>query len=184
MKIFLLYATILLAGSLCMTGCSSSKKAEKSPIKTFVMPCSELKSGDGVLRAWGSGSSDSEISARKKAQVTAAADLAAMLSRTVDATTEEYTAALSDAQQQARSKSLLTDKTKVTVSKTITNASIACDRWTKDEQTGQYTNYIVLEIDGDDYIKLLAEELNKDKNTSIDMELLEKIFMKHIEGNK
>ena len=60
-----------------LAGCVSSAKVEKSPIKTYVMPCSELVSGDGVLRAWASGKSDSEMSARKKAQIAAAADLAA-----------------------------------------------------------------------------------------------------------
>lgn len=144
------------------------------------MPCSELKSGEGVIRAWASGKSDSETSARKKAQVAASADLAATLSRTVNATTEDYTSALSEGQLSAVSKSLLNDKTKVTVNKTITNATIVCDRWTKDEQTGQYTNYMVLEIKGNDYLKLLYEELKNNKDISIDMELLEKLFMKNI----
>lgn len=182
MKTYILFASMLL-GSMCLYSCGSSKKAEKSPIETFVMPCSELKSGDGILRAWGSGKSDSETSARKKAQVTAAADLAAMLSRTVNATTEEYTASLSEGQLPTGTKSFLSDKTQMTVAKTLTNATIACDRWTKDEATGQYTNYIVLEIDGEDYLALLKEELNKKKDVSVDMELLEKLFLKHIENS-
>ena len=82
--------------TLVLTGCSSSKKASKTPIKTFVMPCSDMVSGDGVLRAWASGKSDSEMSARKKAQVSAAAELASMLDRAVKATTEEYTSNLSE----------------------------------------------------------------------------------------
>lgn len=144
------------------------------------MPCSELKSGDGIIRAWASGKSDSETSARKKAQVAAAAELASMLSQTVSATTEEYTASLSEGELSATSKSLLNDKVKITVNKTLTNATIVCDRWTKDEQSGQYTNYMVLEIKGDDYLKLLFEELKKNDKIAVDMNLLEKLFMKHI----
>ena len=56
-----------------MSSCGSSKKVEKSPIKTFVMPCSQLVSSDGVLRAWAVGKSDNENTARKKAQTEAAA---------------------------------------------------------------------------------------------------------------
>ncbi len=183
MKPIILITSIVL-GSISLFSCGSSKKAEKSPINTFVMPCSELKSGNGILRAWGSGKSDSETSARKKAQVTAAADLAAMLSRTVKATTEEYTASLTEGQLPSGTKSFLSDKTQVTVDKTLTNATIACDRWTKDETTGEYTNYIVLEIDGEDYLALLKEELDKNNDVSVDMQLLEKLFLKHIENSK
>ncbi len=179
MRTYIFY-TLALFGIFSLCSCGSSKKIEKSPIKTFVMPCSELKSGDGVIRAWASGKSDSETSARKKAQVAAAAELASLLSQTVNATSEEYTSSLSQGELSTMSKSFLNDKIKVTVNKTLTNARIVCDRWTKDEQTGQYTNYMVLEIKGDDYLKLLFEELRKNDNIAVDMNLLEKLFMKHI----
>ena len=179
MKHYLLFSIILLGG-LFFNSCGSSKSVEKSPIKTFVMPCSELTSSNGVLRAWASGKSDNETTARKKAQVAASADLAAALSKTVEVTTEDYTSALTEGTLKAQSKSFLNDKTKVVVNKTLTNATIACDRWTKDEATGIYTNYIVLQIDGEDYLKLLYEELRKNTSISIDEELLEKLFLKNI----
>lgn len=185
MKYYLLYAVAIIV-AISLNSCGTSKKVEKSPIKTFVMPCSELKSGDGVIRAWASGKSDSETSARKKAQVAAAAELASILSQTVNATTEEYTTSLAEGQLSTASKSFLNDKIRITVNKTLTNATIVCDRWTKDEQTGQYTNYMVLEIKGDDYLKLLYQELKQNSNISVDMSLLEKLFMKNINesGNK
>lgn len=169
----------LFGGMLVFSACGSLKKVEKSPIATYVMPCSECVSGDGVLRAWGSGKSDNETTAHKKAQTVAAAELAAMLSRTVEATTEDYTTALTEG-LSAESKSFLNDKTKIVVNKTLKGAVIACDRWTKDEQTGQYTNYIVMELRGDEYLKLLYAELSKEK-TTVDMELLQRLFMKNIE---
>ena len=81
--------TWIIVAMLTLTlGSCASKKVQKSPIKTFVMPCSQLVSSDGVLRAWAVGKSDNENTARKKAQTEAAAELAAILGRTVEATTE------------------------------------------------------------------------------------------------
>ena len=166
-----------------LVGCGSSKKVqETSPVSTFIMPGSEYVSGNGVLRGWGSGKSDSEASARKKAQMMASAELAAMLSKTVEATVEEYTTVLSEGLSSA-SKSLLQDKTKVTVKKTLVGATIVFDRWTQDEQTGQYTNYIVLELKGAEYLDALYKELGKNNEDSIDKELLQRLFLKSIDEN-
>jgi len=166
-----------------LVGCGSSKKVqETSPVSTFIMPGSEYVSGNGVLRGWGSGKSDSEASARKKAPMMASAELAAMLSKTVEATVEEYTTVLSEGMSSA-SKSLLQDKTKVTVKKTLVGATIVFDRWTQDEQTGQYTNYIVLELKGAEYLDALYKELGKNNEDSIDKELLQRLFLKSIDEN-
>ena len=174
--LFLMCAMVVILSG----GCSSSKK-EKSPIKTFVMPCSEHVSSNGVLRAWASGSSDNESTARKKALASASSELAAMLSKTVQSTTEDYSSALTEG-EGAMSKSFLSEKNKITVEKTISGATIICDRWNKDEN-GQYTNYIVLELKGEEYLKALYEELSK-SNTSVNKDLLEELFMKHINENK
>ena len=181
MKTYLFYA-VLVCGVVCLSGCGSSKKVEKSPIKTFVMPCSELVSGDGVLRAWASGKSDSEMAARKKAQVEASAELAAMLERTVKATTEGYTASLSESEMGA-SKSLLVEKTNIAVKQSLKGAAIVCDRWVKDETSGQYTNYLVMELRGEEYLNTLYAELSKNSNVTVDKELLKELFFKYIEEN-
>lgn len=181
MKKFLFY-TILALGGMNLCSCGSSKKVEKSPIKTFLMPCSELVSGDGVLRAWASGKSDNEMAARKKAQVAASAELAAMLGRTVKATTENYTASLSESGTGA-SKSLLVEKTNVAVNQSLKGAAIVCDRWVKDETSGQYSNYLVMELRGEEYLNILYEELSKNSNVSVDKELLKELFFKYIDEN-
>ena len=90
MKHYVLWGLIVAAFFL-LSSCGSSKKIqEKSPVATFIMPGADLVSGNGVLRGWGSGRSDSEASARKKAQMAASAELAAILAKTVESTTEEY----------------------------------------------------------------------------------------------
>ena len=59
-------------------------------------------------------------------------------------------------------------------------ASSVCDRWVKDDASGQYTNYIVLELRGEEYLKKLYDELSRN-SVSVDKEMLEKVFLKHIE---
>lgn len=169
--LFMLCAIALIALGSCST-------KEKSPIKTFVMPCSEFTASDEALRAWGMGASDNETTARKKALATASAELAAMLTKTVETTTEDYSSALSEA-ENVLSKSFMSEKSKITVEKTISGATIICDRWNKDDN-GQYTNYIVLELKGSDYLKALYEELGKDSDAPIDKELLERLFLENI----
>ncbi len=178
MKKIILFAVCVLAMA-AFSSCRSSK--EKSPIKTFVMPCSEYTKGDGALRAWASGASDNETTARKKALATASAELAAMLSKTIKQTTEDYSSALTEG-ENVLSKSFMNDKVKITVEKSIEGATIICDRWNKDEN-GQYTNYIVLELKGNDYLKALYEELSKNSDVSVDKELLQKLFLENINKN-
>lgn len=181
MKRMIVYTFLL--GSLCLfsTGCSSSRKVvEKTPIDMYVMPCSDLVSGNGVLRAWASGTSDNETVARKKAQTAASAELAAMLEKAVTSTTEDYTTALAEG-LVSESKSFFSEKTKVVVNQTLKGATVVCERWAKDEATGQYTNYIVMELRGADYLKELNEELSKDSIHLVNEELLEELFLKHID---
>lgn len=174
------FCALLTMGIMGLCSCGSSKKVEKSPIKTFVMPCSEMVSGDGALRAWASGKSDSEMSARKKAQITASSELAAILGKTVKVTTEEYITNLSEKDNGA-SKSLLIDKVNVAVEQSLKGAAIVCDRWVKDESTGQYTNYIVMELRGEEYLNVLYEVLDKNGKGAVNKELLKELFFKHIE---
>ena len=181
MRTFLFFV-VFLCETIGLCSCGSSQKVQKSPIKTFVMPCSELVSGDGVLRAWASGKSDSEISARKKAQIAASADLAAMLERTVKATTEDYTANFSE-NEIGMSKSLLVEKTNIAVKQSLKGAAIICDRWVKDEATGQYTNYLVLELRGEEYLNTLYVELSKNHDVSVDKKVLKEMFFKYVEKN-
>ncbi len=175
MKKIILFAMCALA-MLSLNSCRSSK--EKTPVKTYVMPCSEYTNGDGALRAWASGTSDNETTARKKALTSASAELAAMLSKTVQETTEDYSSVLTES-ENVLSKSFMSDKTKITVEKSIAGATIVCDRWNKDDN-GQYTNYIVLELKGSDYLKDLYEELSKNSDVAINKELLEKLFLENI----
>ncbi len=170
--------------ALCMSSCGSSKKVEapKSPISTYEMPCADMISGDGMLRVWAMGRSDNEATARKKARANAAAELGAILSKTVQSTTEDYSAALTEG-MDAASKSYFNEKVKITVNKTVSGAVIVCDQWHKDEQTGLFTNYIVMELSGEEYLKSLYKELGQATTSTINKQLLEELFIKHINSS-
>lgn len=143
------------------------------------MPCSEHVSNDDVLRAWASGTSDNESTARKKALASASAELGAMLSKTIESTTEQYTTALVEG-ENGISKSYLNEKAKIVVETVLSGATIVCDRWNKNNENGQYTNYIVLELKGKDYLDALYKELSKNNSGTLDKELLEKLFIKNV----
>ena len=177
----LLFYTISIAlGAMLFTSCGASKTlAQTSPVETFVMPCSEFKTGDGILRAWASGVSDNQMAARKKAQNAAVAQLAAMLNQVVESTTTDLSTNLTDS-NTGLSKSLMNEAVTIVVKQTLQGATVACDKWAKDDATGQYTNYVVMELRGEAYLEALYSVLEKSGNTSYDRKQLEELFLKHL----
>lgn len=179
--IFLIAALSLLA-----TSCGTSKKTvEQSPVDTYIMPGSEYKSGDGMIRAWGIGKSDNEATARKKARINATSEMAETISRIFESAVETYTTEITDGDISG-SKSAMIEKSRMTVNEMINGAAIIYDRWGKDDKNGQYVNYIVLEIKGDDYMNRFFKKIESKELDSIDRDLLEDLFMKTIEdaGNE
>ena len=175
----ILYYIGIAAVCMLVSSCGASKKLASSPIETFDMPCAEFTSGDGSLRAWASGASDNQMAARKKAQSAAAAQLAAMLKQVVETTTQDYTTVLTEGNSSG-SKSLLNQKISIVVNQALAGATIACEKWNKDEATGQYTNYMVMELRGQDFLEQLYNELTKTDNVKFDRNQLEELFLKHI----
>lgn len=175
----------IIAAVMLMASCGASKKAvEKSPVQTSIMPGAEYLSKDGFIRAWGVGKSDNEASARKKARMNATSELAETISKKFNSVLENYTVDLQES-DSALSKSLFREKSKMVIDQKIKGAQIIYDRWAKDEKTGQYTNYIVLEIKGEDYINSVLEEVKKPdnnrKSSDVDEELLKRLFLEAIE---
>ena len=163
---------------LSLASCGASRKREASPITTYIMPGSEYLSGNGLIRGWGTGTSDSESAARKKARIEASTELASILSQTVNSAIEQYTTALSEG-ISAESKSLLIEKSSIAGDQTLVGATIIYDRFRKDDSTGQYTFYIVLELKGKEYLNELYKELGT--QSDLDKDLLERIFLKTID---
>ena len=177
MKKYTLFIILAIA-AISFSSCSS----KRSPIKTFVMPCSECVKSTDAIRVWASGTSDNETTARKKAMATASAELASVLSKTVNTITEQYTTALNEG-RQGQSKTLFNEKNIIEVNRVINGATIVCDEWTKSEN-GQYTNYIVLELKGNKIVEAIGKEVETARE-SVDKELLNSLFQKNLqETNK
>ena len=177
MKKYTLFIILAIA-AISFSSCSS----KRSPIKTFVMPCSECVKSKDAIRVWASETSDNETTARKKAMATASAELASVLSKTVNTITEQYTTALNEG-RQGQSKTLFNEKNIIEVNRVINGATIVCDEWTKSEN-GQYTNYIVLELKGNKIVEAIGKEVETARE-SVDKELLNSLFQKNLqETNK
>ena len=174
MKKYTLFIILAIA-AISFSSCSS----KRSPIKTFVMPCSECVKSKDAIRVWASGTSDNETTARKKAMATASAELASILSKTVNTITEQYTTALNEG-GQGESKSLFNEKNIIEVKQVISGATIVCDEWTKNEN-GQYTNYIVLELKGNKIVDAISNEVET-TGASANKELLNSLFEKNLQA--
>lgn len=170
------YTLFVLMAIAAFTFCSCG--SQKSPIKTFKMPCSDCVNSNDALRVWATGTSDNESTARKKAMATASAELAAVLSKTVNTITEQYTTELADG-RESESKSLLNEKNLITVKQIVNGATIVCDEWTQSKK--QYTNYIVLELKGSKVIEAITKEAESAGKT-VNKELLNELFLKNIQG--
>lgn len=156
--------------------CSSTKSA-----KTYTTPCSDCLRVEDAVRVWASGTSNNETTARKKAMMSASAELAAVLEKNVETVAEEYTAALNDG-TEGISKSFLNEQCKITVKKTISGANVICDKWVKNEN-GQYTNYIVLELGYKFFIDAIIEEANSKSDSKLNRDLLLELVKKSSKEN-
>lgn len=169
MKKLLLIALAASAVIMIVPGCGTARKTiGKSPVETFPMPGTDYLSGNGLIRAWGIGKSNSESVARKKAKLNASSELASTLESVVSSTLDNYVAALSE-NSTSEYRSLLVGKTSITAQQALSGAVIIYDRWEKDESTGEYTNYIVMELKGEQYINLLYKTLDTDLEFNKDL---------------
>lgn len=162
MKKLLLIALATSVIIMAVPGCGTARKASgTSHVETIAMPGTDYLSRNGLIRAWGIGKSNSESVARKKAKLNASSELASTLESVVSSTIDNYIAAVSE-NSTSEYKSLLVGKTSMTTQKALLGAVIIYDRWEKDETTGEYTNYIVMELKGEQYLDLLYNALKTD----------------------
>lgn len=178
-------AFIILA-AFALASCGTTGKVAQKSVKTYVQPGSDLLDAPNVLRAWAMGSSDSEMTAKKKAMASATAELARMLNSAVSSTIKDYCVSLSDSDASA-SKEFLSQKTEIVIKQLLQGVRPIFDQFEPANSNGMFTNYVVLELSGEDFVKKLVESLNTTKannNPSIDQKLLNDLFLKTINSNK
>ena len=176
---------LMMLAAILLVSCGASKKVAQKPVETYVQPGSELLKARNVLRAWAVGISDSEMTAKKKALVSASSQLAQMLNSAVTTTIEDYCVSLSEG-EMAKSKEYLSQKTTLVSEQVLQGARPIFDQWEPKDAQGMYRNYVVLELSGADFIKQLVEAMNDSQNATvkIDEKLLNELFLKTINEGK
>ena len=174
-------ALVLMAVAFVFTvsSCGSTKEVSSSPVKTFSQPGADLVSGNGLIRGWGMGKADNEAVAHRKALMEASAALARALELTYDSTEKEY---MDDVSQgnSSRSMTILGGKQEARISRVLNGAVIIFDRWAEKTEDGQYTNYIVMELKGEDFLEELYKEAEKN-DVELDKKLLRELLLKQID---
>lgn len=172
---------LIMLASFAIVSCGTARKAHKAEPKdvvTYSQPGSHLLGKKNVLRAWAVGVSDSEMTAKKKAMVSASSQLAQMLEKVVNTTIENYCVSL-DEGEVSKSKQFLSEKTKIVSSQLLTGAVPIFDQWEPKDAEGMYRNYVVVELVGSDFIKKLLEEMNQ-TSVTVDEKLLNELFLNAI----
>ncbi len=162
-----------------VSSCGSTKEVSSSSVKTFSQPGADLVSGNGLIRGWGMGKADNEAVAHRKAQMEASAALSRALEHTFDSTTKEYMDDVSEG-DVSRSMTILEEKMESHISKVLKGAVIIFDRWAEKTENGQYTNYIVMELKGEDFLEELYKEAEKN-DVELDKKLLRELLLKQID---
>ena len=67
---------LMMLAAMLLVSCGASKKVATKPVATYIQPGADLLNAPNVLRAWAMGVSDSEMTAKKKAVVSASSQLA------------------------------------------------------------------------------------------------------------
>lgn len=171
--------------AMLLVSCGASKKVATKPVETYIQPGADLLNTPNVLRAWAMGISDSEMTAKKKAVVSASSQLAQMLNSAVKTTIDDYCVSLSEG-EVAKSKEYLSQKTSLVSEQVLTGARPIFDQWEPKDEKGMYRNYVVLELSGEEFIKKLFEAMNdaQASNVKVDEKLLNELFLKAVNAGK
>lgn len=176
---------LMMLAAMLLVSCGASKKVATKPVETYIQPGADLLNTPNVLRAWAMGISDSEMTAKKKAVVSASSQLAQMLNSAVKTTIDDYCVSLSEG-EVAKSKEYLSQKTSLVSEQVLTGARPIFDQWEPKDEKGMYRNYVVLELSGEEFIKKLFEAMNdaQASNVKVDEKLLNELFLKAINAGK
>lgn len=176
---------LMMLAAMLLVSCGASKKVATKPVATYIQPGADLLNAPNVLRAWAMGVSDSEMTAKKKAVVSASSQLAQMLNSAVKTTIDDYCVSLSEG-EVAKSKEYLSQKTNLVSEQVLTGALPVFDQWEPKDEKGMYRNYVVLELSGEEFIKKLFEAMNdaQASNVKVDEKLLNELFLKAVNAGK
>ena len=165
----LTYSLLVLASAAFVIGCKGKK--EVTPPKgevEVVVPCSgsEYFTTAKVFRANSIGESQDQVASKKKALSNARAELAASISTTVKAVTDNY---LNSREMNNREEveERYEQLNREVVEQQLTGVRTICEKLMRTDQ-GTYKTYIALELSAADLVSAYNEKLSKDERLKID----------------
>ena len=176
----------MMLAAILLVSCGTSRKVAQKPVKTYVQPGHDLLDAPDVLRAWAVGTSDSEMTAKKKAVAAASSELARMLNSVVKTTIEDYCVSLTEG-EVAASKEFLSQKCTIVSEQLLVGVRTIFDQWEPADADGMHKNYVVLELSAEEFIKKLLDSIEQTqgpKKVNIDRQLLNELFIKQVNSGK
>lgn len=176
----------MMLAAILLVSCGTSRKVAQKPVKTYVQPGHDLLDAPDVLRAWAVGTSDSEMTAKKKAVAAASSELARMLNSAVKTTIEDYCVSLTEG-EVAASKEFLSQKCTIVSEQLLVGVRTIFDQWEPADANGMHKNYVVLELSAEEFIKKLLDSIEQTqgpKKVNIDKQLLNELFIKQVNSGK
>lgn len=165
----LTYSLLVLAAAVFAVGCKGKKEAAqpKGEVEVIV-PCSgsEYFTTNKVFRANSIGESSDQVASKKKALSNARAELAASISTTVKAVTDNY---LNSREMNNREEveERYEQLNREVVEQQLTGVRTICEKLMRTEQ-GTYKTYMALELSAADLVSAYNERLSKDERLKID----------------
>lgn len=164
----LIYTTLVLAAAAFVVGCKGKKEAKPAGETEVVVPCSgpDYFTTNKVFRSNSIGESSDQVASKKKALSNARAELAASISTTVKAVTDNY---LNSREMNNREEveERYEQLNREVVEQQLTGVRTICEKLMK-TSTGSYKTYIALELSASDLVSAYNEKLSKDERLKID----------------
>lgn len=165
----LTYSLLVLAVAVFAVGCKGKKEAAQPKGEVeVVVPCSgpDYFTTNKVFRANSIGESSDQVASKKKALSNARAELAASISTTVKAVTDNY---LNSREMNNREEveERYEQLNREVVEQQLTGVRTICEKLMRTEQ-GTYKTYMALELSAADLVSAYNEKLSKDERLKID----------------
>ena len=161
---------LLLALAAVFIGACKGKEKTKAPKgeTEVVVPCSgsEYFTNNKFFRANSIGESQDQVTSKKKALANARAELAASISTTVKAVTDNYTNSR-EMNNKEQVEERFEQLNREIVEQRLSGVRTLCEKLIKTEG-GTYKTYIAIELSADELVASYNERLSKDERLRID----------------
>lgn len=182
MKKLTIYLSVVCALALVVSGCSKKSKLPKGETEVSI-PCSgpNFFTNDKFFRANSLGESTDLVASKKKALSNARGELAASISTTVKAVTDNYLNSR-EMNNKEEVEERFEQLNREIVNQKLEGIKTICEQQVKTAD-GTYKTYIAIELSADELVNTYNERLSKDERLKIDYdyEKFKETFEKEME---